>query len=67
MKFLAFILLISSLMAAGVATNVTNPLECVSPIRPFDPHIHKSIYKVGVHAIRGLETAMTEYNITFGE
>lgn len=32
-----------------------------------DPFIHKSVYSVGVHAVRGLEEAFTETNKVFAE
>lgn len=46
---------------------IINNSSCVPPPIPFDPTRHKKKYKVGVHAIRGDESAILEYNKTFGE
>ena len=42
-------------------------ISCVPDPLLFDPVIHKPVYRVGVHAIRGVEAAFEEYNKTFGE
>ena len=41
--------------------------SCLPPKIPVDEHRHKEKYRVGVHAIRGLEAAMLYYNTTFQE
>ena len=41
--------------------------SCVMGRHPFDPFRHKRKYHVRVHAIRGFDAAMREYNLTFSE
>ncbi|CAB9517041.1 activated protein kinase catalytic subunit alpha-1 [Seminavis robusta] len=38
---------------------------CHGERHPFDPRVHKRHYKVGIHAIRGLEAAEEEYKMAF--
>ncbi|CAB9517043.1 Ephrin type-B receptor 3 (Fragment) [Seminavis robusta] len=38
---------------------------CQKTRHPFDPRVHKRHYKVGIHAIRGLEAAEEEYKMAF--
>ncbi|CAB9524010.1 activated protein kinase catalytic subunit alpha-1 [Seminavis robusta] len=40
-------------------------LNCAHGFRQFDPLTQKKIYRVGVHAPNGLETARKEFNLTF--
>ena len=40
---------------------------CHSSKYPFDEYRHKEKYRVGVHAIRGFDAALQEYNITFSQ
>ena len=50
------------------SSETTQPPErgvCNEELLPFDPFIHKPVYTVGVHAIRGLEQALAETNQTF--
>ena len=45
----------------------TSFCESNSILHPFDPVKHKSVYRVGVLAIRGFESAYKEFNKTFSE
>lgn len=40
-------------------------LDCWHGFREFDPLTQKRVYRVGVHAPAGIETAWREYNLTF--
>lgn len=51
------------LLAAKTATAV----PCVGEKHEFNPFVHKKVYKVGVHAHRGMEAAMWESNMIFSE
>lgn len=42
-------------------------MGCSSAASKFNPLIHKSKYRVGVHAIRGFQNALLEYNLTFSK
>jgi len=41
--------------------------SCITEKHAFDKFQHKSVYTVGVHAIRGLDDAYDEYHKAFGE
>jgi hypothetical protein len=58
---IGFFLLLSAALAAA---NTTSTL-CNNEELPFNPFRHKEVYKVGVHAIRGLDAAFAESNMTF--
>jgi len=45
--------------------SLSTELDCWSGLRKFDPNLQKKVYRVGVHANRGVETAWEEYNRTF--
>ncbi|CAB9496917.1 activated protein kinase catalytic subunit alpha-1 [Seminavis robusta] len=53
--------------SAAVIEAASSKMDCVSGLKHFDPHKHKTIYRVGVHAIRGFDAARQEYNTIFGE
>ena len=40
-------------------------LNCWHGFREFDPQTQQRVYRVGVHAPAGLDTAWREYNLTF--
>ena len=40
-------------------------LDCWHGIREFDPLTQQRVYRVGVHAPAGIDTAWREYNLTF--
>jgi len=42
-------------------------LDCTTDKRTFDPRVHEKVYHIGVHAIRGFDSAYREYNKTFSE
>ncbi|CAB9502908.1 activated protein kinase catalytic subunit alpha-1 [Seminavis robusta] len=50
-----------------VYSAMSSQMDCTSPRRDFNEREQKTHYKVGVHAIRGVDAAYEEYNKTFGE
>ena len=44
-----------------------NALSCTSDLRPFNPYLHKPVYQIAIHTIRGYEATMAAYNLTFSE
>ena len=58
----ALLCIIGATCSPALAQEVPN---CLPPKIPLNPHMHKSEYRIAVHAIRGLENAMEYYNNTF--
>lgn len=59
--------LVASAHGSDNATSAPTHGYCREEAHPFDPFIHKSSYVIGVHAVRGLDEALAETNMTFGE
>ena len=40
-------------------------MNCTSVLHTFDPRVHKPKYRGALHAVRGFDAAMNDYNMTF--
>ncbi|CAB9499442.1 activated protein kinase catalytic subunit alpha-1 [Seminavis robusta] len=62
---LSLLLLASFAHSTTASSNNSYSKFCHEETHPFDSFVHKSVYTVGVHAIRGLDSAVAETNMTF--